>query len=111
MADFLRRGWVAEVLLAVAAAALGAVARGLVQAYCTSAHSGPEGGTPGGNYCAKVSPTFSWPVFVAVAVAGALVISQACRRLRYRRGIALAIVFAVMLANTVVVNSLPAVGP
>jgi hypothetical protein len=106
-ADFFRRAWVAEVVLAIGAVTEGTLGRGLVQAYCKSAPSGPLGGSLGAAYCANMRPPYTWAAFIAVAVAGALVAGWLCRRLTYRRTIALVVVFVAVIANTIVVWSLP----
>lgn len=107
VADFLRRAWIAEVILAIGAATEGALGRGLVQGYCHGTPSGPVGGSKGAAYCATMSHPYTWAGFIAVAVAGGFVVESLCRRLKYRRSIALAIVFVAVIANTIVVCSLP----
>ena len=111
VSDFLHRRRVADALLAIAAAVLGAFGRGLVQAYCHSAPSGPVDGTSGAAYCSKVSHPYTWGLFVAVAVVSALGANWLCRRSRYSGRIALLVVLVTVIVNTVAVFSLRDVGP
>ena len=111
VADFLHLAWVAEVLLVIGAATEGALGRVLVQAYCRSPYSQPSSGTDGAAYCATTNHAYTWAALVVVAVAGAFVTRGLCRRLSHTRSIALAVVFAAVVANTIVVLSLPSAGP
>jgi ascorbate-specific PTS system EIIC-type component UlaA len=111
VADFLDLAWVGEVLLVIGAATEGALGRVLVQAYCKSPYSQPSSGTEGAAYCATTTNAYTWAAFVVVAVAGAFVTRGLCRRLTHARSIALTFVFAAVIANTIVVLSLPSAGP
>jgi FtsH-binding integral membrane protein len=111
VADFLHLAWVTELLLVIGAATEGALGRVLVQAYCQAGSSQPSSGTEGAAYCATTTHAYTWAAFVGVAVAGAFVTRRLCRGLTHARSIALAVVFVAVIANTIVVLSLPSAGP
>lgn len=107
VADFFRRRSAADVALAIAAAVVGLSARGLAQAYCHSAPSGPSPGTAGARYCARVSPATSWIVYALVAVVLAGAIRAIFRHKPYGGWVALVGVSALAISATVWVYSLP----
>jgi hypothetical protein len=111
VSDFLHRRWVVQVVFVLAAATLGGLARGLVQAYCHSAPDGPVDGTAGFAYCSRVSHPYSWAVFAVTAVACALIVAWLGRRWKHSRMLGLAVVSVLLVANTIVVFSLPDLGP
>jgi hypothetical protein len=96
----------ADAVLLAVAALLGALARGIVSAYCTAPGGGPEGGTAA-SYCSTVGHGWSWAAFTAAAIAIGAVPLMLCRRWRFRHQGALALVVAALVANTAIVSSLP----
>jgi hypothetical protein len=101
----------ADLVLGVVAAALGAFARVLVNAYCSQPGGAPEGGTDGASYCRSVAGLPSWTAYVAAAIGIALIARLLFKRVGHSRVIALAVVLVALVANTIVVFSLPDVGP
>jgi hypothetical protein len=101
----------ADLVLIVVAAALGAFARLLVNAYCSQPDGAPEGGTAGWNYCRSVAGLPSWLAYVAAAVGIAVVVRLLFKRVAHSRTIALGLVILALIAGTIVVYSLPDLGP
>jgi hypothetical protein len=111
VAALLRRVLPADAVLVIAAALLGMLARGLVAAYCHQAPVGPEGGTTGAAYCSSVAGVWSWGAFVVTAIVTVGVVRLLCGQRRFARPVALTTVMLALIVNTIIVNSLQAVGP
>ena len=84
-----------------AAAFIGLLAHAMVGTYCRGTDA-LEFGSVGRSYCASATGSSNWWVFVAGAVALAATVRIAFRRRRMARSGALAAVFAVLIANTIV---------
>jgi hypothetical protein len=103
--DALSRVFPAGLGTVAGAAGLGGLGRALVSAYCSSP-TDPSVGA-GGSYCASVAHGVSRVLYIAVAVSISMVVITLRRRLRHRHAIALIAVLLALIANTIVVFSLP----
>jgi peptidoglycan/LPS O-acetylase OafA/YrhL len=102
----LRRVSPADVVLLAVAVLFGTIAHGLVSAYCNAPGGGPQAGTAA-SYCSTVSHGWSWGVFIATSVAIVVLLRLLGNRWRHRRQITLAVLVVALVANTVIVSSLP----
>jgi hypothetical protein len=113
VADIFRKPRVADSCMVFAAAVLGLLGRGLVQAYCGDSSGGspfgPQDGTAGAHLCAKVSPGSTWVAYTLSAVAIACAVRWALRRKTYSRRMGLTVVSILLIAGTAWVYSLPSV--
>jgi hypothetical protein len=64
----LRHVFPADAVLLAVAVLFGAIAHGLVSAYCNAPDGGPQAGTAA-SYCSTVGHGWSWGVFIATPVA------------------------------------------
>jgi hypothetical protein len=96
----------ADVVLLAVAVLFGTIAHGLVSAYCNAPGGGPQSGTAA-SYCSTVSHGWSWGVFIAASVAIVVLLRLLGSQWRHRRQITLAVLVVALVANTVIVSSLP----
>ena len=106
VADVVGRVFPASAVVLAVAAVFGVVAHGMVTGYCHPGYDGPAGGAAL-SYCSTADHGWSWAAFVGVALMIGAVPLVLFRRWRFRRPAALGLVAVAVVANTVIVHSLP----
>jgi hypothetical protein len=110
VAAAVRRTFPPDLVLIIISAALGAFGRALVNGYCHTPTGGPEAGS-GASYCRSVADASSWLLYVSAGILIAVFARFVFRRLHHARLIAVAAVAIALIVNTVIIYSLPDLGP
>lgn len=106
VAEVAGRVFPVKAVVPAVAAILGVVAHGLVTGYCHPGYDGPAGGAAL-SYCSAADHGWSWPAFVGAALMIGAVPLVLFGHWRFRRWAALGLVVVAVVANTVIVHSLP----
>jgi hypothetical protein len=77
----------------------------------TEADGRPQSGAPRAGYCGPIDHTYRWLLFPVVGAVVAVGLARLLTGVRHARGLALAIVIVLAIANVVVANTLRAVTP